>query len=140
MTDWRKRHEATEIGRVEGLTLFLVEPGVYVQEVRGHLTADAMERSLRAAWSRPDFVRPYGVVHVLASDLTYDSDLRSFPDRPGIEAAVASAVVTDNALHRMVIAAVGIASRMKRGTRVSAHSDVPAALEAVRRERASAPP
>ena len=136
--EWSGRASATRIGRVEGLTLFLVEPGVYVQEIAGHLTADAMERSLREAWSRRDFERPYGVVHVIAPDVTYDADLRTFPDRPGIEAAVASAVVTESALHRMVISAMGIASRIKRGTRVSSHSDVADALGAVRRERAAA--
>jgi len=138
MRQWSGRGAATRIGQVEGLTLFLVEPGVYVQEIEGHLTADAMERSLRAAWSRRDFERPYGVVHLLAPDLTYHADLRTFPDRPGIEPAVASAVVTDSGLHRMVIAAIGIASRIKRGTRVSAHTDVREALDAVRRERAAA--
>lgn len=131
--DWKARLRAVHMGTVEGLALYRVEKGVYVQEVRGHLTADLMERSLRAAWDRPDFTTPYGVVHILDDGLTYDADMRSFPDRPNIVPAVASAVVTQNRLQRMVVAAIGIASRIKRGTRVSAHDDVLEAVEAVRR-------
>lgn len=130
--DWKTRLRAEHLGTVEGLTLYRVEPGVYVQEVRGHLTAALMERSLRTAWDRPDFTTPYGVVHVIDAGITYDADIREFPDRPGIIAAAASVVVTDNALLRMVVAAIGIASRIKRGTRVSAYDDVLAAVEAVR--------
>jgi hypothetical protein len=135
--DWKRSVRAQEIGRLAGLTIHLVEPGVYVQEIEGHLDADTMERSLKMAWSRPDFVHPYGVVHVIAPGVTYSPDMREFPDRPGVEPAVASAVVTDSAMHRMVLAALGIASRLKRGTRISAHSDVLEAIEAVRRERAA---
>jgi hypothetical protein len=130
--DWRARVRAEHIGTVEQLALYRVERGVYVQEVRGHLTADAMERSLRAAWTRADFSVPYGVVHILDGALTYDPDVREFPDRPNIVPAVASAVVTDNRLLRMVVSAIGIASRIKRGTRVSAHDDVVEAVAAVR--------
>lgn len=132
-TDWKVRTRPEHIGTVGGLVLFRVEPGIYVQEVRGHVSADLMERSLRAAWNRRDFEAPYGVVHILDSALTYDRDLRDFPDRPNIVTAVASAVVTDNSLLRMVVSAIGIASRIKRGTRVSAHDDVLDAIDAVRR-------
>lgn len=111
VSDWKRRIRAEHIGTVEQLVLFRVDPGIYVQEVRGHLTADAMERSLRTAWSRPDFRTPYGVVHILESGLTYDRDMRDFPDRPNIVTAIASAVVTDNALFRMVVSAIGLASR-----------------------------
>lgn len=130
--DWKARLRAEHVGTVEQLALFRVEPGIYVQEVRGHLTADLMERSLRTAWSRPDFRTPYGVVHLLESSLTYDRDMRDFPDRPNVVAAVVSAVVTENPLFRMVVSAVGLASRMKRGTRVSAHADVLDAVATVR--------
>ncbi len=131
--DWKARLRAEHVGTVEGLALHRVEPGIYVQEVRGHLTAALMERSLRMAWERPDFTTPYGVIHILDGRLTYDNDMREFPDRPGIVSAVASAVVTDNMLLRMVVSAIGIASRIKRGTRVSAHDDVLAAVDEVRR-------
>ena len=121
------------MGTVAGLVLHRVERGVYVQEVGGHVTADLMERSLRTAWDRADFTTPYGVVHILDERLTYDHDMRMFPERPNIVPAVASAVVTQNRLQRMVVSAVGIASRIKRGTLVSAHDDVLDAVIRVRR-------
>jgi hypothetical protein len=132
VSDWREALRARRVGETDGLVMWHVEPGLYVQEVSGHLTADGMERSLRQVWGRDDFVTPYGVVHVMHPDTTYDNDIRDFPDRPNIVPAVASAVVTDNRLHRMVLSALGIASRLKRGTRVSAHSGVVEAVEHVR--------
>lgn len=112
---------------------YQLAPNLYVLEMEGHLTSELMFQMFEDCWRAPGFERPYGVVCFLTNDVTYDPDLRTFSDTPGLISAAAVGIVVEKVLARMVLSTVGIATRLKHGTALTPHSDFADAIDAVQR-------
>ncbi len=130
---WRDLTPATLVGEHNACRVYQIDSQVYVFETAGHLTSDLMYRCFRSCWDAPNFHEPYGVVTMIIGDTTYDPDLRHFSDRPDLISSAAVGLVTEKTLRRMILSTIGIATRLKHGTELSAHADFPAALSAVRK-------
>ncbi len=132
-TLWHELHPGTLLAERGPCKSYQLKPNLYVFEMEGHLTSELMFKMFEDCWRAPGFVRPYGVVCFLTNDVTYDPDLRTFAETPGLISAAAVGIVVEKVLARMVLSTVGIATRLKHGTALTTHSDFSDALQAVQR-------
>jgi hypothetical protein len=129
---WKDLTPARHLGVHGKSSAWQIDQQLYVFELDGHVTSDVMYGLFQACWQSPGFEKPYGVIGMVSGDLTYDPDLREFSDRAGLVSAAAVGLVVERVLARMVLSAVGLATRLKHGTDLSSHATFIEAHDAVR--------
>lgn len=114
--------------------IFQLEPDVYHLEFDDHLTVGDLKASYESVWSASSFRQPYGLILQPSSgDVTYDPELRNYPgDDPLHIPGKVGVVVTDRAVSKMVVSAIGLALRLKGGIVLVARPDLEGAYTTVR--------
>jgi hypothetical protein len=123
---------SVRIGSTEQHTVDRIESGIYLFQLRGHLTM-ANAADLRALAARDSASGPRATLYETTDEFTgYDPALRGMDPKVLLDGTHHIGIITRSALSRMVSAAIAVGLRATMGIPMVTYSNLESAVEGAR--------